>query len=561
VEAINAAATATEAYTVSERRRHQHRGVVIAGNGMMATGHPLASATGLRVLMDGGNAIDAAFAAAAVLGVVQPMMSGLGGDSFLLYYHRATRRIWAVNGSGPAPRALSLDYIRDHARGVLPARGMLSAGVPGSVDVMCTALEQWGSGGLDLGDILAPAIRYAEEGAPVAEAVAGVWASERDVLALFDSSRNAFLNRGNAYQAGERFSAPDYGCSLRLIAGAGRDTFYGGELGARIAAYSRAHGGLLREEDLAAYHCEIYEPITTTYRDCTVYSTAPPSQGAILLEMLNLVEGYELSAFPWADAQAIHLMVEAKKLAFADRNAYLADPHFHANPLSTLLDKRYAMRRRQAIQADASMVTVPPGAPAEALGDTTSLCVADRDGNMVSLITSLSAAFGCAEVIDGTGILLNNRVGRGFTTDETSPNVLAPGKRTMHTLHCYLVVRNGEPYLAGGTPGGDGQPQINLQVLTNMLDWRMNVQEAIEAPRWVSFPGTDPTTIPAPFELRLEPGIGDEVMVQLQRLGHRIAAERTSLAGCAAQVIELDATRGMFHGGSDPRMDGCAMGY
>lgn len=533
------------------------RQAVMATQGMVAAGHPLASAAALAALLRGGNAIDAAFSAAAVLGVVQPMMSGLGGDSFLLYYERASGRTWAVNGSGPAPQRLSLDYLREHTDGVLPGRGLLSAGVPGSVDVMCTALERWGSGHFDLPRILAPAIHYARAGAPVTPKVERSWQEVQPVLSSFPSSRETLLHQGAAYSPGEVFRSPHYANSLETLAQGGREAFYRGPLAEAIAAYSATHGGLLDGEDLAGYHCEVYDPIATTYRDLTVCTTAPPSQGAILLEELNIVEGYDLAALPRGGASAIHLMAEAKKRAFADRNAFLADPAFHHNPLARLLDKGYAARVRQTITPEAA---VPAGALPESPGDTTSLCVADRAGNLVSLITSLSAAFGCGEVVAGTGILLNNRVGRGFSTDPASPNVLAPGKRTMHTLHCYLVFRDGQPLLAGGTPGGDGQPQINLQVLTNRLDWGMDIQQAINAPRWISFPGTDPAGLASPFELRLEPGFDPEVQVELERRGHRVV--RTNwLVGQGAQVIEVDHAHGVYRGGSDPRVDGCALGY
>jgi gamma-glutamyltranspeptidase/glutathione hydrolase len=538
----------------------QHRSVVMAPNGIMATGHYLASVAGLEVLVNGGNAIDAAFTAAAVKGVVQPMMSGLGGDTFLLYHDRRTRRTWAINGSGPAPRALTLDYLREHHGGELPDRSMISAGVPGSVDVMCSALDRWGSGRFDLLRILAPAIRYAEQGAPVAEKVAESWADTRESLARFESSARVLLRGGRAYRAGEWLSLPEYAASLRRVAEGGRDAFYEGELAERIAAYSRAHGGLLDEGDLANYRCEVYDPISTTYRDYTVCATSPPSQGAILLEELNLVEGYDLAALPWGGARATHLLVEAKKLAFADRNAYLADPRFHANPLEVLLSKPYAAERRNAIRDDRAADTIPSGPLTESAGDTTYLCAADRDGNLVSLITSLSNAFGCAEVVEGTGILMNNRVGRGFSTDPNSPNVVAPGKRTMNTLHCYIVFRDGEPYLAGGTPGGDAQPQSNLQVLTNLLDWGMNVQQAVEAPRWVSFPGTDPAALGTPFELRLEPGFLAETRAELEQLGHRLKLV-DGLTGHGGQIIQVDEEHGAYYGGSDPRVDGCAIGY
>src|SRR5215208_2743817 len=384
----------------------QHRGVVMAPNGVVAAAHPLAAAAGLEALLSGGNAIDAALTTAGVMGVVQPMMSGLGGDTFLLYYQRAERRLWAINGSGPAPRALSVEYLQAHRNGHLPARGMLSAGVPGAVDAMCTALERWGSGQFDLPRILAPAIRYAEQGVPVGQGVAARWGPQRDVLAEYAGSDRVYLRDGHPYRAGDVLRLPELAASLRLVARGGREVFYRGELAEHIARYSREHGGLIDEADLAAYQCEVYEPISSSYRDYTVYTTAPPSQGAILLD--------------------------------------------------ALLSKYYATERRAAIHDDLALDIVAPGALPEAVGDTTYLCAADRDGNLVSLITSLSNPFGCADVVDGTGILLNNRVGRGFSVDPTHLNVVMPGKRTMHTLHCYMVFRGETPHLVGGTPGGDG---------------------------------------------------------------------------------------------------------
>jgi gamma-glutamyltranspeptidase/glutathione hydrolase len=352
---------------------------------------------------------------------------------------------------------------------------------------------------------------------------------------------------------------PELAASLRLVARGGREAFYRGEIAARIASYGREHGGLLDEADFADYACEVHEPIQTSYRGHTVYTTAPPSQGAILLEELNLVEGYDLAALPRDGGQAIHLLVEAKKLAYADRNAYLADPRFRANPLDVLLSKDYASERRGAIHDDLALDIVAPG-PVEALAETTYLCAADRDGNLVSLITSLSNVFGCGDVVAGAGIMLNNRVGRGFSTDPAHPNVLEPGKRTMHTLHCYMVFRGDEPYLVGGTPGGDGQPQWNLQVLTGLIDWGLNVQQAVEAPRWLSHPGTDPGALGMPYELRVESGFPPETWADLERRGHRLRLQ-DEFETSGAQVILVDRERGAYHGGSDPRTDGCAIGY
>ncbi len=534
------------------------RSPVIARNGMVASGHPLASAAGLRVLMTGGNAIDAAVAIAGVLGVVQPMMSGLGGDTFFLYWHAGDQRVYALNGSGIAPYAASREWFVSRGHASMPLRGMLSPSVPGAVDAMATALRHWGSNRFALADLLRPAIQHAERGFPVAPRVAHWLATAAPVLAQYPSTAKIYLPRGRPPRTGEVLVNSDLGRSLRLIATEGPDTFYRGRLAKQLVRYCQDHGGLFTEQEFAEHHSDVYDPIHTDYRGLTVYTTAPPSQGVILLELLNMLEGVTPAQLRWGTPEAIHLMVEAKKLAVADRLAYFGDPRFVANPLSQLLSKEYAARRREAIDPRRAQTQVPAGALPEAVGDTTSFCVADSAGNLVSYITSLSASFGCGEVVEGTGILMNNRAGRGFTLQEGHPNSIAPGKRTMHTLMPFLAVRDMSPVLAWGTPGGDGQPQWNLQVFSNIVDGGFSVQEAIEAPRWMSFPTTDPATIAAPFELRVEDGFPDATLAALRSLGHAIRTMGEMESGGGAQVIAVND--GIYTGGSDPRVDGCAIG-
>jgi gamma-glutamyltranspeptidase/glutathione hydrolase len=535
------------------------RSPVLARRGMVAAGHPLASAAGVRVLTGGGNAVDAAVATAAVLGVVQPMMSGLGGDTFMLVYRPAEGKVHALNSSGIAPYAATLEEFRRRGYTKMPLRGMLAVAVPGAVEAMATAVERWGSGRFTLGQLLDPAIDYAEQGFPVAPKVASWIRQVADVIAEFPSTARAFMPQGNLPRAGDVLVLRDLARSLRAVAAGGREVFYRGELARQLTAYCQAHGGLLTMREFSEQRCDVYEPLSTTYRGLTVCTTAPPSQGIIVLEMLNILEGFAPAQLRWGTPEAVHLMVEAKKLAFADRLAYLGDPRFHNNPVAVLLSKEYAARRRDAIDPHRAQAEVPAGMVAERVGETTSFSVADAQGTVVSYITSLSANFGCGEVVEGTGILLNNRAGRGFVLQEGHPNSLGPGKRTMHTLMAFLALREGAPVLAFGTPGGDGQPQWNAQVFTNVVDGGLSVQEAIEAPRWLSLPGTDPANLPAPHELRLESGFAAETAATLAARGHVLTEMGEMEAGGGAQAIWIQG--GVFHGGSDPRVDGCAIGY
>jgi gamma-glutamyltranspeptidase / glutathione hydrolase len=513
---------------------------------------------GLQVLSAGGNAIDAAVAAAGVLGVVQPMMSGLGGDTFMLVYRAAEGKIWAMNSSGPAPAGATCDFFLDRGYKTMPLRGMLAVSVPGGVGAMETALSTWGSGRFGLDRLLEPAIQYASGGVPVPSRIAQWIADNASVLSQYPSSAAIFLPGGRPLVEGDLLVQGDLAESIRAVAAGGARALYEGPLAAKIAAYSRAHGGLLSESDFAGYRPEVYEPIHATYRGATVYTTAPPSQGFLLLEMLNILEGFVQDE--WGTADAIHLPVEAKKLAYADRLATMGDPRFVRNPLSTLIDKGYASARRESIDPARAAEVPSAGIPAEAVGDTTYFCVADAEGNLVSYITSLSAAFGCAEIVEGTGIMLNNRAGRGFSLERGHPNCIAPGKRTMHTLMAFMAVRSGAPWLVWGTPGGDAQPQWGVQVLQNIMDFGMGVQAAVEAPRWQSFPGTDPVNLGSAFEIRIEDGYPDGSIMELQRRGHRLrpVAPHESVGGC--QLIAVDAGRGTYAAGSDPRVDGCAIG-
>lgn len=535
------------------------RAPVFSRRGMIATGHPLASAAGLHVLQQGGNAIDAIGAAAGVLGVVQPMMSGLGGDTFLVLWHGAERTLHALNGSGIAPYAATRKWFAARGHAKMPLRGMLSVAVPGAVDAMETALTRWGSGRFSLAQLLAPAIEYAAEGFPVSPKVATWIAESVEPLGRYPSSAAIYLKNGKAPRAGDVLSNPDLARSLRAVAEGGSEAFYRGDLARQIVRYIREHDGLFTEREFAEHRSEVHEPIRTTYRGTTVCTTAPPSQAAIMLEMLNILEGFPPEHLRWGSARAVHLMVEAKKLAVADRLSYFGDPRMTSNPLEQLLSKEYAARRRVAIDPRRAQREVPAGALGERGGETTYLCAADGEGNVVSFITSLSAAFGCAEVIEGTGILLNNRAGRGFTLEAGHPNCIAPGKRTMHTLMPFLALRDGRPYLAWGTPGGDGQPQWNAQVYSAIVDGGKELQAAVDLPRWSSFPSTDPANLPASFELRMEAGFAAETLRELEAMGHTIRRLGPLETVGGMQAIRIED--GTYTGASDPRVEGCAIGF
>ena len=537
----------------------QHGVIAMGTRGMVATAHPLSALVGMNVLMRGGNAVDAAIATAAVECVVLPAMCGLGGDAFAIVYEARSGQLTAINGSGIAPATATRDYFVSHGYKKMPLYGMLSVAVPGAVDVYEKLWRRFGT--MDWAELWEPAIRLAEDGHPLGERMSGRIAESEAKLAKFPTSARIFLPYGRVPAPGDILVQKELAASMRLVAKGGADAFYRGEIARRIVAFSRENGGLFTEEDFAGHSSDIYTPLRTTYRGYEVYETAPPSQGLIVLEELNLVEGFDLQGMGFLSAQAIHTMVEAKKLAFADRLRHCADPRFVKNPLPQLLSKAHAARRRRLIDPERAMDSVPGTDPEDLVGDTTYFAVVDRDGNAVSFIHSLSASFGSGVVAGDTGILLNNRAGRGFSLVEGHINVIEPGKRTMHTLNCYMIFRDGKPWVVGGTPGGDQQPQWNLQIITDLIDFGLNVQEAAEAPRWFSFPGTDPEFVDEPFELWVEDRIAPEVRHALEAKGHRVKVLGPWDSGGVVQLIMIDQERGVLLGGSDPRGGGLALGW
>lgn len=541
---------------MADKHYPQHRGVVMARGGMIASAHPLVTATGLRILRAGGTAADAAIAAAAACGVTLCGSNGIGGDMFCLYYEASTRRITGFNGNGAAGSGATIEELRRRGRRHMPPRGPETVTVPGMVHGYWEVHARFGA--LPWASLFEDAIRYAEQGHPVHERVAAGIAGAMEELSVETPWAQIYTPNGRAPRPGEILRQPDYARSLRQVAEGGRDAYYRGEIGRRIVAYVRERGGFLTEADLAAHTTEVYEPISTTYRGLTIHETRPPSQGVILLEMLNLLEQEDPRGLGFGSAAAIHRMVEAKKLAFADRIGHMGDPRVVDAPTEELISKRYAADRWRAFDPERAATTVPAGLPRAVPADTTSFVVVDGQGNAASFIHTLYAGFGSGVTVPGTGIVLTNR-GYAFSLDEQHPNRIEPGKRTMHTLNCYIGTDGDELVLVGGTPGGDNQVQWNTQTLTNLLDFDMNVQQAVEAPTWVSAPGSQPDSWDREYELTLEAGFDPAEVAKLEALGHRVQV--VDRLGSRVQIIRRDPASGVLFGGSDPRAEGMAAGF
>jgi gamma-glutamyltranspeptidase/glutathione hydrolase len=534
------------------------RSVVLARNGMIATSQPLASAAGLAVLQAGGNASDAAVTAAAVLAVVEPTMNGIGGDLFAMVFDPRTRRLEGLNASGRSPAAATPEAFARRGLTSVPSDGILSVSVPGVVDGWAELLARHGT--LTLAQALAPAIRYARDGFPVSEIIAHQWASGAGALAADPETAATYLLNGRAPVTGEVFAVPRLAASLERIAADGRDAFYRGDLARAIAADARRRDGLLDLDDLRGHRPDWIEPIGTTYRGYDIFELPPNTQGIAVLEMLNILEGYDLRSLGHNSADYLHLLVEAKRIAWADRDTYIADPDsVPPDVLRTLVSKEYAARRRTEITRDRAAESYAPGLntrPSAGIGggegidtgDTIYLTAADGRGQVVSLIQSLFSTFGAGIVAGDTGILLHNR-GSLFTLREGHPNRIAPRKRPFHTLVPAMVMKDGRPWLSFGVMGGDMQPQGHVQVIANLIDFGMNVQEAGEAARFRH----------AGMAVSLESGIPMDVRSALAARGHRLRTVRGIYGGF--QGILIDPATGVLMGGSDPRKDGLAIGY
>ncbi|VTS05740.1 gamma-glutamyltransferase [Tuwongella immobilis] len=547
------------------------RSVTHAPHGMVATSHPLAAQVGLAVLQRGGNAIDAAIAVNAMLGVVEPMSCGIGGDLFAIVWDAKTGTLHGLNASGAAPQLATMQAFRDRKLSEIPTLGPLSWSVPGCVDGWFALHSKFGK--LPMRDILGPSAEYAETGFPVSEVIAGYWKSAEGKLRKDEGSSQIFLIPDNSPaidsvtppqrspRTGERFRNPALAATYRAIAKDGRDAFYRGAIADELDAYSQQQGGLLRKADLVANAPTWIDPVSTTYRGVQIAELPPPGQGIAVLQMLNLLEPHDLRKLGPKSPEFWHLMLEAKKLAYADRARYYADPRFAQVPTAELISKDYAARQAKRIDPKRAAENLPPGDPKLGKADTVYLCVVDKDRNCVSLIQSLYNGFGSGKTPAKLGFPLQNR-GTLFALDPNHPNRLEPGKRPFHTIIPAMALRNGKPWLVFGVMGGDMQPQGHVQVLVNLLDFQMNLQQAGEAPRMEHVGSASPTgepESPPGGTVKIEPGISDALMRALQAKGHRI--ERVPVNGGGFQAILIDPDTGMLQGASEHRKDGAAIGY
>ena len=535
-------------------RRHtaqgSQRSMVIGRHGMVCTSQPLASAAAAECLRRGGNAIDAAVTAAAVLGVVEPYSTGIGGDCFMMIW-TAAGELHGLNGSGRAPAAATIEFFEERAIAEMPMHGMLPVTVPGAVDAWSEAIARFGK--RTLADALEPAIVYAEEGFAVSEIIAHEWdlCARAGILKRPDAARR-FTIDGEAPRVGSWFRLPDLARSLRLLAEGGAEVFYRGELAERLVRYSRENDGLLSTDDLASHRSTWVDPISTDYRGYRLYEMPPNGQGLTALIALNILENFEVAAQPLDSAAAWHLRIESVKLAFADRNRFIADPDQVRVPVAELLSKDYAQGRAAMIHPHKALSEPSPGPFSGS--DTVYLTTADEQGNVVSLINSLFSGFGSGVVAGDTGICLQNR-GRGFVLDRSHPNCIAPRKRPFHTIIPAMLFRGDRPVLSFGVMGGDVQAQGHVQVVSNLVDFDLNIQEALDEPRFHFLQEN---------AVAIEDSASDEVKQGLSERGHLIGGSFAALGrggfGGGQGILIHPETR-VYWGGSDRRKDGCAIGW
>ena len=522
------------------------RGPVVTQNTMVSTGHPLATATGLRVLMEGGNAFDAAIAAAATIAVVEPSSNHVGGDVFALCRPASSGVVEAVNASGPAPSSISrADY-----PGEIPKRGLRSATLPGAVAAWDLINDRWGTKSVDA--LLGPAISYATDGFAVDIAFVTTMQSALEEISHYPSTMAVLCPGGRPLAPGDKIIQPDLAQTLRDIAADGADGFYQGRFAEHLIRASQTEQGAWTEADFEASPAELVQPLRTFYRGYEVLEQPLPSQGYLLLAYLNIVEGFDLSSLQFGSPDCLHIMIEAKKLAGADRHAYVGDPAHVEAPIHTLVSKEFAARRRMMLNPARASNVYGPGDPSMSGRDTTALSVVDGDGNAITLIQSVFHQYGSAYIVPGTGVLLNNRM-NGFSLDPESPNVLAGGKRPIHTLNTYMVQQEGELTLLGGSPGGQYQTQANFQVISNLIDHGMHWQAAIDAPRWYHDEDTGAVSLETRFD--------SHVAGSLEQRGHSVEWTSAFTEHARSQGIMLTPSNGARYGATDPRWHGQVLGY
>jgi gamma-glutamyltranspeptidase / glutathione hydrolase len=534
--------------TSAAQDRSQARSMVISKNGIVAAESPLAAQAGVRILEHSGNAVDAAIATNAMMGVVAPMMDGMGGDLFAIVYDAKANKLYGLNASGWAPKNLTIEYLKKKGLRDMPQSGVDTITVPGVVDGWQKLADRFGR--KKLSEDLAAAIRTAQDGFPVPELTAASWGGSVDLLQADEAATKTFLPGAHAPGVGEVFRNADLAWALRQVANGGRDAYYKSEIASKIVESMQRHGGTMTAQDLADYSSEWVEPIQTTYRDWTVYELPPNGQGIAALEMLNIMETFPLGTSGFGTSKTLQTMIEAKKLAYADLAKYIGDPRGQKLPVSTLLSKEWAIRRAKLIDANHASCDASAGEIAGG-SDTTYLAVVDREGNMVSLIQSNFAGFGSGIVPAGTGFVMHNRGGL-FSLDPTSPNALAGHKRPRHTI-IPAFARKGSTRIAFGIMGGWNQAQAHAQFMADLADFKMNIQAALEAPRFVkhTFAGCD-----VMVENRFSSTIQDELTAK----GHTIKLLGPfSGAVGGGQAVERDFTTGVNYGASDPRKDGEAI--
>ncbi|NNF51390.1 MAG: gamma-glutamyltransferase [Gammaproteobacteria bacterium] len=546
------------AYDRVTGRSFASRSVVMASNGMAATSQPLATQVALQILREGGSAVDAAIAANAALGLMEPTGCGIGGDLFAIVWDAKSQKLHGLNASGRSPKSLSLQWFVDNGYTSIPPRGPLPVSVPGTVDGWFELHGRFGK--LPMSDVLAPAIAYAEQGFPVTEVIAYYWARNARVLAPYPGFKETFMPGGRAPGAGEVFRNPRLAQTYRILASEGRDAFYKGEIARKISNYMADNGGFLRYEDLAAHESEWVDPIGADYRGYTLWELPPNGQGIAALQILNILEGYDIAGMGFGSARYLHAFVEAKKLAFEDRARFYADMDFADVPVRRLVSKEYAKQRRALIDPERAAKSYPAGDEKLGEGDTIYLTVADAAGNMVSLIQSNYRGMGSGMTPADLGFILQDR-GELFSLDPRHANAFAPGKRPFHTIIPAFVTRGGKPWLSFGVMGGGMQPQAHAQVLINIVDFGMNLQEAGDAPRVRHDGSSEPTgeQMRDGGTVIVEHGFSADTLRALGNMGHEIQLSDGGFGGY--QAIARDAGTGIYRGASESRKDGHAAGY
>ena len=537
-------------------RQFASRSEVIAQNGMAATSHPLATQIALDILKMGGSAVDAAIAANAALGLMEPTGCGIGGDLFAIIWDAESQQLHGLNASGRSPASLTIDYFLENGYELIPQRGPLSVSVPGTVDGWFEMHNRFGI--LDMEEILAPSIRYAREGHPVTELIAYYLGRSAPILDGFPNFRETYMPDGNMPAKGEVFRNPDLANTYEMIAKQGRDAFYKGEIARTIDQYIADNGGFLSYNDMASHKSEWVTPVSTNYRGYDVWQLPPNGQGIAVLQILNILEGYDIASMGLYNPEYIHLFVEAKKLAFEDRARYYADMDFSPVPVEKLISKEYADARRQLIDPNRAARIVEPGIPEQP--NTIYLTVADQAGNMVSLIQSNYRGMGSGMTPTGLGFVLQNR-GEGFTLQADQFNTYKPGKRPFHTIIPGFITKDGQPFMSFGVMGGAMQPQGHAQIVINMIDFGMNLQEAGDAPRIHHTGSSEPTgqLMTDGGMLNLESGFPYETIRALMEKGHTIQWANGPFGGY--QAILRDHINGVYYGASESRKDGQAAGY